>query len=195
MTRRAGRTSTRAGDTAADLKELYGRKAGVIAKRPALGRGGGYVRVRLRDGLACQVEFAGGTAIVDLSPDDGGTGAGPAPDELARASLAAALAQSYRLWAARLDVPLNEIEVEVVSEHDARGRLGVSDEVAVGWQSLHVAVTAFTHAPEEDVRSMVALANRRSPLLANLSPAVAQTHGLTVVRPGPGKGTNPSSRG
>jgi uncharacterized OsmC-like protein len=185
MSRRPGRPAARGASevTPADLKELYDRKANAIARRPELGRGGGCVRVRLGEGLACQVELEGGITVLDLPLIDGGRGSGPQPDELARASLAAALAQDYRLWAARLGIPLSEVEVEVVSEHDTRGRLGVSDEVAIGWQSLQVAVTVHSPAPEADLRALVALANRRSPLLANLSPTVVQVHGLTVVSP------------
>lgn len=166
----------------ADLKELYARRASAIAKRPALGQGGGCARVRLTAGLACQVEMGERTAIVDLPPADGGNGTGPAPDELMRAALGAALAQGYRLWAARLDVTLDEIQIEIVTEHDSRGPLGVSADVAVGWQSLHVAVTVVTAATEDEVRAVITLANRRSAELANLAPAVAQIHDLTVIR-------------
>jgi uncharacterized OsmC-like protein len=138
----------------------------------------------LSEGLACRVDHADRSEVVDLPAVDGGNGAGPQPDDLIRAGLGAALAQGYRLWAARLDVPISDIELEIVCEFDVRGQLGISDDVAVGWQRLHVAVTVVSTAPEGEVRRVIDTANRRSSVLANLSASVEQIHRLTVLRPG-----------
>jgi hypothetical protein len=42
-------------------------------------------------------------------------------------------------------------------------------------------------APEADVRRLVDTAERLSPMLANLSPAIRRTTKLTILRPPPGR--------
>jgi len=59
----------------------------------------------------------------------------------------------------------------------------VSEDVAVGWQQVRFDVRVTSAAPEDDVRRVVATADRLSPMLANLAPAVRRLHHLTIVRP------------
>jgi hypothetical protein len=89
----------------------------------------------------------------------------------------------YRLWGARLGVAIDSVTVELTCEYDARGQLGVSDDVAVGWLHARFDVTITSAAPEDDVRRVVATADARNPMLANLAATVRRTHDLTVVQP------------
>ncbi len=163
-----------------DIKALHDRKARAIARRPTFAHASGQARVVLDAGFTCLVEDQDRRLAADLPSVDGGDAAGPSPDQLMRASLGAALAIGYRLWGARLEVPLAGVAVEVTSVHDTRGQLGVAD-VAVGWQRLCVDVTITSAAPEADVRRVVETADRLSPMLANISSRVIRTHRLTVV--------------
>jgi uncharacterized OsmC-like protein len=166
----------------AELKALFDRKARAMARRPVFGKGSGQARVRLGAGFACDVEHDGRTLLVDQPAAEGGGDAGPDPAELMRASLGASLAMGYRLWGARLGVAIDAVEVEVTCDYDARGQLGVSDDVAVGWQKVRFDVTIASAAPDEDVRRVVATADRLSPMLANLAPSVERAHRLSIVR-------------
>lgn len=166
--------------TPAQLKDLYARKASAMARRPVFARASGQVRVRLGADLLCDVEHPYHSLVADAPPDDGGRGLGPDPGELMAASLGASLAMGYRLWSARLDVPLEGAEVEVLCESDLRGQLG-SGEAPVGWQRIVVAATVISAAPEASVRQMVELAERHCPMLANLAPAIERVHRLTIV--------------
>jgi uncharacterized OsmC-like protein len=166
----------------AALKDLYERKARALHRRPELARGAGYTRVRLPEaGLACQVEDGDRQVRVDLSPADGGTGTAAGPHDLMRASLGACLAMDYRLWAARLDVPMGTVEIDLTVEFDARGALLADTEIRPGWRRLTCAVTIHSGAPRADVAHVVDVANAHCPVLANLSPAIERTHVLTVV--------------
>src|SRR5436853_5686401 len=98
--------------TPAQLKDLYARKAGAIARRPRFACASDVARVRLGAELACTVQHPTHVLTVDAAPENGGGGLGPDPSELMSASLGASLAMGYRLWAARLDVPLDSVEVE-----------------------------------------------------------------------------------
>jgi uncharacterized OsmC-like protein len=167
-----------------ELRALLERKARAMARRPAFGRATGQARVRLSGaGLACDVEHAERRLLVDQPASEGGGDAGPPPDELLRAGLGAGLAMGYRIWGARLGVAIDAVEVELTCDYDARGQLGVSDDVPVGWQQVRFDVTITSAAPEEAVRRVVAIADGKNPMLANLSPAVRRVHHLSIVRP------------
>jgi uncharacterized OsmC-like protein len=170
--------------SAAEIKELFERKASAMARRPAFGRGSGQAHVRLEaQGLRCEVAHGARTLLVDQPPSEGGADAGPHPGELMRASLGACLAMGYRIWGARLGVAIDAVEVELTCEFDARGQLGVAHDVAIGWQQVRFDVTITSGAPEGAVRNVVATADRLSPMLANLSGDVRRRHHLTIVRP------------
>jgi uncharacterized OsmC-like protein len=171
--------------SAADIKELFERKASAMARRPAFGRGSGQAHVRLEAaGFRCEVAHGARTLLVDQPTSEGGADAGPHPGQLMRASLGACLAMGYRIWGARLGVAIDAVEVELTCEFDARGQLGVANDVAVGWQQVRFDVTITSGAPEGAVRNVVATADRLSPMLANLSGEVRRSHHLTILRPG-----------
>jgi uncharacterized OsmC-like protein len=167
--------------TPAQLKDLYARKASAMARRPFFARSSGQARVRLGPDLLCDVDHPYHSLLAAAPPDDGGRGLGPDPNELMAASLGASLAMGYRLWSARLDLPIEGAEVEVLCESDLRGQLGAG-EVPVGWQRLLVSATVLSQAPEASVRQMVELADRHCPMLANLSPGIERIHRLAIVR-------------
>jgi uncharacterized OsmC-like protein len=156
-----------------------------MSRRPYFARGSGHARVRLVAGLACDVELESRTIRVDQSPSEGGGATGPDPGQLMRASLGASLAMGCRIWGARLGVALDAVEIELTCAYDARGPLGVSDDVAVGWSQIRFDVTLTSAAPADELRRVVEVAARRSPMLATLAPTVERVHRLTIVRPAP----------
>src|ERR1035438_10231541 len=168
--------------TAGELKELYVRKSAAMTRRPAFARGSGEARVQLGEGMACDVELDDRTLRVDLSASEGGTGSAPHPGQLMRASLGACMAIGYRLWGARLDVPIDAVEVDVGCDYDARGQMGLAADVAIGWERLRFVVTIVSSASEADVRRVVETADRLSPMLANITPAVRRSFHLTVLQ-------------
>jgi uncharacterized OsmC-like protein len=169
--------------TPPEIRELYARKAAAMARRPAFARATGAARVKLGDGVLCQVEHDDRAQWVDLPVSDGGTGTGLFPGQLMRASLGACLAIGYRLWGARLEVPIVSVAIDIACDIDARGQMGLASEAAVGWEQMRFMVTIVSPAPETEVRRVVELADRLSPMLANISPTVRRAHHLTVVAP------------
>jgi len=166
----------------ADIKDLFERKARAMTKRPSFARGLGHASARLEEGFACRVELGDRTLASDLPAEDGGGGTAVQPGQLMRASVAACLAMGYRLWAARLDVAIDGVSVDLTCEYDARGQMGLAD-VAVGCQRMVVAVVITSDAPEADLRRVVETADRLSTMLANLSAGIERVQHLTIVRP------------
>ena len=136
--------------------------AGRLAAHPAEARGTAVSRVRLREGLACDVEEGDWKLVVGMPPGAGGTGAGPTPGAFGRAAFGTCLALSYAMWAARLGVPLESVEVEVHADYDARGELGVSSEVRPGYLEVRWLVQVVSPAPGAEVLRVLDTADRCS---------------------------------
>ncbi len=169
--------------TAAELRDLHDRRSRAMLRRPSFAAGSGHAQVRHLDGLRYEVVHDGRSLVVDLPPEDGGSGSAAYPGQLLRASVGACLAMGYQLWSARLDIPIDRVDVELYCEYDARGQLGLSEEVPVGWRRIDVSVTVYSAAPASEIQRLIAHANRLSPMLANLSRDIQQVHHLTVVAP------------
>jgi uncharacterized OsmC-like protein len=170
-------------ENATVIRDLYDRQRRAMARRPSFGLARPTARVRLVGDLACEVEQEAWRTRVDEPVQDGGGGTAPHPGQLMRAAVGACVAVGYRVWGARLGVAIDDVEVNVVCELDARGQLGFADGISPGWQRIELDVRIASAAPETDVRRVVATADRLSPMLANLSPAIARVHKLTIVRP------------
>jgi len=166
--------------SSSELRELYEQKTRALRRHPSLAQGRYRVSIKLLDTYACEARRANRILRVDLPVEEGGSDTGPTPGDLMRASLGTCMAMGYRGWAARLGVEIADVEVEVTCEVDARGQLDIDDQVPIGWQRLIFDVRIKTDAPASDVRRVVTHADRLSPMLANLSPAVERVHSLTI---------------
>ena len=176
------------------LKDLYEREASVLTRRPDLAARSGQARARSHGPeLVCDVAHEDCEQRVDLPADAGGNGEAPHPGQLLRAGLSACLAIGYRLWSARMSVPIDGVEVEITCALDVRGQLGLDPAVSIGWQRVVIETCLWSSAPEADLNSLVETVERLSPMLANLSPAVERVHHLRIVRAQ--KGTPRSASG
>lgn len=169
--------------TTSHLRALYEQKRVALRRHPSLARSTVHAHVRLGSGLSCEVRHGERVTLADLPGSEGGGGSAGGPGDLMRASLGACLAMSYRAWGARLGIELAAVEVSITVEFDARGQLGLADDVAIGWQRLLFDVCVVSEAPAAEVRRLVEHADRLSPMLANLSPAIERVHTLSVQRP------------
>lgn len=147
------------------IREALERNAKAVALRPAIGRRTGHTKVRLKPGLECEVTDGPWTLTVGMSQNSGGTNAGPGPGTLGRGALGSCLALGYAMWAARLGITIDALEVEVQADYDSRGELGVSDEVPPGYTQVRYIVTISSPAAEEDIRRVVDTADKYSPYL------------------------------
>lgn len=169
--------------SARDLKSIQERTVKVLKLRPAIGQGTATTTVRVRGGVTCDIEDGRWKLVADEMPGDGGAGLGPDPGVLVRAGLGSCLAMGYALWAARLDIPLESVEVTVEADYDARGMYGVDDSVPAGWGAVRYTTTISSPAPPERVRELVETADRHSPILDDLRRAVPVSGDLRIAAP------------
>ena len=145
------------------IREILERNVQAVRLRPSVGQNTARTKVRLKPGLECEVVEGQWTLTVAMSAKSGGTNAGPNPGVLGRGALGSCLALGYAMWAIRLGVPIETLEVEVEADYDARGELGISDEVPPGYTQVRYSVTVSSSAPEADVRRLIDTADRYSP--------------------------------
>jgi uncharacterized OsmC-like protein len=87
----------------------------------------------VEDGLLVRVRGSAGEELTtDMPGSVGGGGAAPSPGWYLRAAEAACVATLLTMRAAQLGVEAGKFEVEVDSESDDRGILGLADDVPAG---------------------------------------------------------------
>jgi len=137
-------------------------KARAVASRPAEGQGTAVSRVRLREGLTCDVQEGDWKLVVGMPQSMGGANEGATPGVFGRAAFGTCLAISYGMWAARLGVSLESVEVDVHADYDARGELGVSSDIRPGYLEIRYVVRIESPAPASDVLRVLDTADRCS---------------------------------
>ena len=163
------------------LRSAVERNIKAIRLRPSVGQGTAVTKVTVRDGCTADIEDGGWKLVSDEMPGDGGAGLGPDAGVLVRAGLGSCLAQGYVTWAARLDIPLDSVEVTVEADYDARGMFGVDESVPTGWGAVRYTAVISSPAPEERVRELVETADRRSPILDDLRRALPVSGELRIA--------------
>jgi len=99
-----------------------------------------------------------------VGTEAGGNDAGPGPGILERGAVGSCLAIGYATWAAHMNIPVDNIEVEVETDLDASGQFGVSD-TPPGFKELRYRISIESPAPEEKVKELIVKADKHSPVL------------------------------
>ncbi|MEM7224201.1 MAG: OsmC family protein [Pseudomonadota bacterium] len=163
------------------IKLAAEREIAELTRDPVLGQGRGRTTVRAPGGLTCEIEGDGRHMIADMPESCGGGGKGPDPGFLIRAALGSCLAIDCRTWAARFNVPIDDIEIEIESQLDARGMLGLSHDIPPGYQKVACAIKITSPASPDAVRRVVELAKAHNPRLYDMTHAIPVACDLTVV--------------
>jgi len=161
------------------------RNVKAVTLRPSIGQGTAVTKVRLRDGLACDIQEGPWTLIAGMTEKYGGTNEGPNPGVLGRAALGSCLVLGYAMWAARLGVPIDSLEIEIQADYDVRGELGVRDDVRPGYSEVRYIVSVSSPATAEEVERWLDTADRYSSWrdnIANAVPLVCERRVTSTVR-------------
>lgn len=129
----------------------------------------------LEDELRVVVTGPGGERITtDMPSAVGGLAEQPSPGWLYRAALAACVASTTGMEAARRGIHLSSLHVEVDGESDDRGILGIDESVPAGPLVVRVKITAVADdTPSEEVRSALETGAGRCPVYDATGRAVA----------------------
>ena len=131
-------------------------------------------RARLTSGLAVEVTGPGGEQLAtDMPTAIGGTGTAPSPGWILRAAAAACVASLIAIRAAATQVTVSSVDVQVDSESDDRGILGLDPSIPAGALSMRVVVSI--DAPDLAAaakKSLVAWAVEHCPVTDSIKRAI-----------------------
>jgi uncharacterized OsmC-like protein len=117
------------------------------------------------DGVRAEIRIGRHTVVVDEPPALGGVGEAPNPVENALAGLLSCQVVTYRFWAAKLGIPLDDIAVDVEGDLDVRGFFGLDEAVRPGFGEVRVNVTLSGPAEPERYRELAAAVDAHCPVL------------------------------
>src|SRR5258708_30835034 len=88
--------------------------------------------------IACSVDVGRAIEQAEAHKGVGGAGAGAWSGDLLLGALAACAQITCQMVAAAMGIPTERIEVTVEGDLDLRGTLGISKDVPVGFESIHL---------------------------------------------------------
>lgn len=94
---------------------------------------------------------------------------GANPVEYALAALAGCLTTSLIYHASAKGIEIDEVEATLAGDLDLRGFLGMDDGIRNGYQKIQVIFKIKADAPEEVLKELVELAQKRSPVFDIIS--------------------------
>ena len=147
----------------ATIRDIAERNAKMLALKPSRGHLTGVTKARIVDGLRCEIEDGPWRLAADMPVKAGGEDSAPTPSVLGRGALASCLAIGITTWAARLDIDIDALEVEVQADFDVRGELGVGDDIPPGYQEVRYQVSIESPAAPHVIADLLARAERHSP--------------------------------
>lgn len=135
-----------------------------LAAKPSLGLGTRTSKARLITGLTCEITEGNWKFSADMAEAAGGDASAPTPGVYGRAALASCLAITYKMYAAKMDIAVDAIEVEVQADFDDGALFGTAD-VPAGYSEIRYTVTIESGEPEDKILQLLDEADRRSPYL------------------------------
>lgn len=126
----------------------------------------------LGEGLRVSVEGADGSLVTDMPKGVGGRSEHASPGWLLRAAVASCVATVIGMEAARAEVALTELVVEVDSESDDRGILRMAEDVPVGPSSMRVRVRIAGDADAAQLEEVARLGAAHCPVCDSVKRAV-----------------------
>lgn len=137
----------------APLKERY-RETPEAALVTLRARGG------VAEGVACRVETGRALVEAGLHPATGGSGQAACSGDMLLEALVACAGVTLQAVATGLGIELRDGAITAEGDLDVRGTLGVSKEVAVGFQRIRLRFDLETDASEEQLDTLLRLTER-----------------------------------
>ncbi|MEM7327531.1 MAG: OsmC family protein [Pseudomonadota bacterium] len=147
------------------IKTALDRAATMVEAKPSIGQRTYKSVATVGQTLACAVREKEWRFASDTPEAMGGENGAPSPSTLFRASVAGCVAMGIKMWAARLEVDIQHVEVCFSTDVDARGQFGVCDDIVPGFERAELKICATSDAPDQDVRNAIDSSLRYSPII------------------------------
>src|SRR5260221_1603810 len=138
---------------------------------------------RIGEGISCSVETGKALVVAGLHPATGGDGLSACSGDMLLEALVACAGVTLNAVATALGIELRDATLLAEGDLDFRGTLGVSKEVAVGFQNIRLKFTLDTDASEEQLATLLRLTERYCVVYQTLvhPPALEVTRKRTTI--------------
>jgi uncharacterized OsmC-like protein len=128
--------------------------------------------------VACSIDIGRAIYNAEAHKGVGGAGAGACSGDLLLGALAACAQITCQMVAAAMGIPTERIEVTVEGDLDLRGTLGLSKDVPVGFESIHLHFdVAAPKATPEQLRALQEKTEQYCVVMQTLTrPPILQTN-------------------
>ena len=168
--------------TKQSIKEAFERKEKALVRMPSIGKAGVTTKIQVTNGMTCQIQEGDWTLIADMSEKNGGNNRGPTPGTFGRAALGSCLAITYIMYASKMNVPIENLEVEVQVDFDARGMYGIED-VRAGYSEVRYTVKVESPVSEEEIMKVLDKADKHSSYLDLFANETKVTRAVELTKP------------
>lgn len=137
------------------IKDVMERNIKAVKLKPSVGIVTETMHTEMTPDGLCQIADGDTSIMVDLGKNYGGGGTIPSPGFYVRAALGSCLAQGYMTKAACLGVEIGKISIEITSEYDVRGALGIDPDIRGGITKLHYVVSIESSEDPDKVEQVI----------------------------------------
>ena len=139
------------------------------------------VQGRLVEGVEVALTARQHEFTIDEPDALGGTDKGANPIEHLLAALASCTVISYQVWAGKLGIAVDSVDVDLSGTIDLAGFFGTDDGVRPGFQGIELAIRVAAPASEADYRRLERAVAEHCPVLDNLTQGVPVRTTLEVA--------------
>lgn len=118
---------------------------------------------------------------IDEPASLGGDDSGASPVEHLLAALGSCQVISYQVWAAKLAIAIDSIDIDVTGDLDVRGFFGLDQDVRPGFNSVHVQARITGPETRERYEELTQIVERHCPVLDVLTAGVPVTSRVTYT--------------
>lgn len=138
------------------------------------------VRTTLVSGTEVRVQSGVHAFTIDEPAQLGGTDKGANPVEHLLAALGACQVITFQVWAGKLGIAVEDIDITLSGEIDLRGFFGLAEGVRPGFSSIEVAVKLSGPETEERYQALIEAVEKHCPVLDGLSTPVPVSAAYTI---------------
>jgi len=124
---------------------------------------------RIGEGISCKIETGKARVEAGLHPATGGDGLSACSADMLLEALVGCAGVTLGAVATALGIPLRDATIRAEGDLDFRGTLGVSKDVAVGFQRIRLHFDLDTDASEEQLATLLRLTERYCVVYQTLS--------------------------
>lgn len=147
-----------------NIKNKFERNESVLLSRPSFGFGVGYSTVKIVNGLTCEISEGDWKLKTDMSEQVGGNSNAPSPGVLGRAAFGSCLATVYMMWASKLDIEIESLEINIEADYDDAGLFGTIDNFP-GYSEVRYEVKIKSPHSKKEIEAFLDKADMHSPYL------------------------------